>query len=165
MSYVNKSTLEAPGAYSTVCMLHIGVSAWYIALNRMLFSLWAVSASSNFSVADLASKQSTQRAFFLFCSNLSIRVWFLCLPFNSPVAFGCIWALFVSPWWLCYKTSKSRLSDSTIQPQYMPAKPSANTRAFCADAGSSEITPLCSQAFLVKAGVPPEGPFPTVLPF
>ena len=46
-------------------MLHTDVSAWYIALNRMLFSLWAVSASSNFSVADLASKQSTQRAVFI----------------------------------------------------------------------------------------------------
>ena len=93
------------------------VLAWYVALNRMLFSIWAVSASSNFSVANLATKQSTQRAIFLFCSNLSIRVWFICLPFNSPVAFGCIWAFFVSLWWLCYKTSKSRLSDSdsTIQ--------------------------------------------------
>ena len=30
----------------------------------MLFSLWAVLAKSNFSVADLASKQSTQRAIF-----------------------------------------------------------------------------------------------------
>ena len=32
-----------------------------IALNCMLFQLWAVSASSNFSVADLASEQSTQQ--------------------------------------------------------------------------------------------------------
>ena len=47
-------------------MLHIGVSAWYIALNPMLFSLWAVSASLNFPVADLASKQSNPtRDFFI----------------------------------------------------------------------------------------------------
>ena len=96
-------------------MLHIGVSAWYIALNRMLFSLWAVSASSNFSVADLASKQSTQRAIFLFCSNLSTRGWLLCASCNSPVGFGCMWALFVAPWCLCYRTSKSRLSDHGFQ--------------------------------------------------
>ena len=57
---------------------------------------------------------------FLFCSNLSTRVWFLCASCNSPVAFGCIWALFMSPWWLCYNTSKSRFSDFTIQPLQNP---------------------------------------------
>ena len=31
------------------------------------------------------------------------------------MAFGCIWALFVAPWCLCYRTSKSRLSDHGIQ--------------------------------------------------
>ena len=46
----------------------------------------------------------------------------------------------------------------------MSAKSSASTRAYRADAKSLEITPWCSQAFLVKAGVPPEGPFPTVRP-
>ena len=85
--------------------VHTRAFEWNIALNRIVFSLWAVSAKSNFSVADLASKQSTQRAIFLFCSNLSTQVWFLCASCNSLVAFSCMWALFVSPWrlWLCYK--------------------------------------------------------------
>ena len=52
---------------------------------------------------------------FLFCSNLSTRIWFLCASCNSPVGFGCMWALFVAPWCLCFGTSKSRLSDHGFQ--------------------------------------------------
>ena len=119
MSYVNNSTLEGPGAELNVFKLHTRAFEWHIALHRIVFSLWAVSVKSNFSVADLASKQSTQRAVLLFCSNLSTRIWFLCASCNSPVAFGCMWALFMPPWWLCYKTSKSRFSDFTIQQKTM----------------------------------------------
>ena len=115
MSYVNNSTLEGPGAELNIFKLHTRAFEWHIALHRIVFSLWAVSVKSNFSVADLASKQSTQRAILLFCSNLSTRIWFLCASCNSPVGFGCMWALFVAPWCLCYRTSKSRLSDHGFQ--------------------------------------------------
>ena len=50
---------------------------WNIALIRILFSLSAVSAASNISVSNLASRQSTQRAFFCFVCDLSTGVGYL----------------------------------------------------------------------------------------
>jgi hypothetical protein len=48
------------------------VFEWNIALIRILFPLSAVSAASNFSVSNLASKQSTQRFFVcFFCVTLA----------------------------------------------------------------------------------------------
>jgi hypothetical protein len=64
----------------------------------MLFSLWAVSASSNFPVADFASKQSTQRAFFFILQQLKHPGVVLTSIMQQPGGFGCMWALFVSPW-------------------------------------------------------------------
>ena len=79
-------------------MLHTGVSTWYIALNRMLFSFWAVSATSNFFVADLASKQSTQRAIlFLFLCDLSTGGYFFVHDVTARWRLGaygrCLWPL------------------------------------------------------------------------
>jgi hypothetical protein len=61
------------------------------------------------------TKQSSQRAYFYFHSPLYTRVWFCCAWCNSMAAFGYIWVLFVAPWCLCYRTSKSRLSDHAIK--------------------------------------------------
>ena len=63
------------------------------------------------------TKQSSQRAYFYFHSPLYTRVWFCCAWCNSMAAFGYIWVLFVAPWCLCYRTSKSRLSDHAIKPR------------------------------------------------
>ena len=60
------------------------------------------------------TKQSSQRAYFYFHSPLYTRVWFCCAWCNSMAAFGYIWVLFVAPWCLCYRTSKSRLSVTRI---------------------------------------------------
>ena len=49
--------------------LHTRAFEWNMALNRIVFSLWAVSAKSNFSVADVASKQSTQRVVLYFVAT------------------------------------------------------------------------------------------------
>ena len=61
------------------------------------------------------TKQSSQRAYFYFHSPLYTRVWFCCAWCNSMAAFGYIWVLFVAPWCLCFRTSKSRLSDHAIK--------------------------------------------------
>jgi hypothetical protein len=66
-------------------------------------------------VTNLDSKQTTQRAIILFCSNLSTRVWFLCALCSNLVSFGCMWALLVAPLCLCYRTSKSGMSDHGFQ--------------------------------------------------
>jgi hypothetical protein len=86
---------------SRVHVTHWCVCVAYIALNLMLFSLWAVSASSNFFV-DLASKQSTQRVSFF-------------IILQQPKHRGVV--LLCPHWQLCYKTktSKLRFSDLTIQ--------------------------------------------------
>ena len=65
------------------------------------------------------TKQSSQRAYFYFNSPLYTRVWFCCAWCNSMAAFGYIWVLFVAPWCLCYRTSKSRLSDNAIKPMHL----------------------------------------------
>ena len=147
MSYVNNSTLESPGAELNIFKLHTRAFEWHIALHRIVFSLWAVSAKSNFSVADLASKQSTQRAIFLFCSNLSTRGWLLCASCNSPVGFGCMWALFVAPWCLCYRTSKSRLSDHGFQPKITTCNTSHNCLIL-------QLPCFCTTSNLAAAALP-----------
>jgi hypothetical protein len=49
------------------------VFEWNVALNHIVFSPWAMSAKSNFSVddsdSDLAKKQSTQRSIFYFAAT------------------------------------------------------------------------------------------------
>ena len=81
------------------------------------------------------TKQSSQRAYFYFHSPLYTRVWFCCAWCNSMAAFGYIWVLFVAPWCLCYRTSKSRLSDHAIKRSQPAAMfPCFSSSAVCARA-------------------------------
>ena len=83
----------------------------YSAESYVIFNLGCVSLleQSNFSVFYFAAKQSSLRTHFLnlFLMSTAIPVFVCVIWHNSTVAFGCMWALFVSLWWLCYRTSRS----------------------------------------------------------
>ena len=81
----------------------------------IFFSLWVVLATPNFFASDIATKQSTQRAIFLFYCRVSYQRCFVSIWYNGKVVYGYIWARVLGPMCLCYRTSKSRFSDHGIQ--------------------------------------------------